>query len=310
MKKYLPILFTLLVLIVLAYVVIAKKNETISNVSVVTNNNSIGTFNKKRNCAKPPQFLKKMKIPQPVMIDLSQKKFKGIALLYGRNYSQALHPKQWEQFGHLGTYSLDKEGNMYLVPMPFISIYPTTFNLQKNIYIVDTLTGKLSIFMHLDDVHPSANNPYGINAIVYDCDDHTLWVSAIDESTYQRQKGVIYHIDIQTKRIIEKIQDIDALSLALLQSNKGKFLLVGSARDNGLYAYKIDKNHISTSVKMIELPNVNEHIRKIKVKGNNKLELQSIPFSYTLISQTAQEDRKYYDLLWYEVTNMWDLKEK
>jgi len=311
MKKYLPILLVFIVLIVAATIVISKKNEKEPSIERVENSANIGTFTKQRSCARLPKFLKTMNIPQPVTIDLSQKEYKGIALLYGNNYSQVLHPKQWEQFDYLGTYSIDGQGNVYLVPMPFISIYPTTFNLQKNIYTLDTVTGKLSIFMHLDDVHPSANNPYGINAITYDCDDNTLWVSAIDESTYQAQKGVLYHIDIQTKMIIEKVKNIDALSLALVKSNKGKFLLLGSARDNALYAYKVDKSKISHNpVKITELPNVNEHIRKIKIKDKNKLELQSIPFSYTLISQTAQTDRKIYDLVWHKLKKIWKLKEK
>ena len=308
MKKHLPILLTSIVLLAVSYVVIVQKGRVSDKKDISIHN--IGTFTKQKSCVKLPKFLTSMKISHPVMIDLSQKVSKGIALLYGKEYTKILHPKQWEQFGHMGTYSLDKQGNIYLVPMPFISIYPTTFNLQKNIYKIDTSTGRLSIFMHLDDVHPSANNPYGINAIVFDCDDNTLWISAIDESTYTKQKGVLYHIDIKSKTIIEKIKNVDALSLALLTSDKGKFLLFGSARDNGLYAYQLNKGPISHPIKIIELPNINEHIRKIKVKGKNRLELQSIPFSYTLIAQTSQNDRAYYDLLWHEVKNLWELKEK
>ena len=134
------------------------------------------------------------------MIDLSQKRFKGIVLLYGKDFQQVLHPEQWEQYEHFSTYSVDEKGNVYLVPTPFISIRPTTFNLQKNIYKLDTKSGKTSIFMHFEDVLPSANNPYGLNAITYDCDDKTLWVAAIDESNYQSQKGVIYHINLQIQK--------------------------------------------------------------------------------------------------------------
>ena len=200
---------------------------------------NIGTFNVQKICAKSPRFLRHINIPQPVIIDLSQKKYKGIAFYHGESFSKVLHPKIWEQYEHFSTYSVDDKGNIFLVPTPFISIYPTTFNLQKNIYTLDSETGKISIFMHFESVDPSAQNPYGINAITFDCDDKTLWAATIDSSNYRLQKGRIFHISTQEKRVLAEIPTIDALSLATLKTNKEKYLLVGSARDNGLYAYNI-----------------------------------------------------------------------
>jgi len=312
MRKYLPILMTLIVVVIAAYFVVSQKKETMAIDKVPEKKRQfLGTFTKQKKCAVPPQFLTQMKIPQPVIIDLSQKRFKGIALHYGQNFSKTLHPKLWEQYEHFSTYTVDTQGNIYLVPTPFISILPTTFNLQKNIYKLDSKTGKISIFMHFDEVHPTANNPYGLNAITYDCDDGTLWVASIDESDYQSQKGVIYHVNPQTKEILQKVEGVDALSITLLKSEKGKFLLLGSARDNGLYAYPIIKNKLeNTPIKIISLPNANEHIRKIKIINKNTLELQSIPFSYTLIAQTAKEDRIYYTITWNVRKKMWRIKGK
>ena len=307
MKKYFPVIIALIVVVMAGYVVMSKKHSKSTSQETTVN---IGTFTKKPSCSRPPQFLKKMHIPQPVIIDLSQESYKGIALLYGKEFKNVLHPKQWEQYGHFSTYALDEVGNVYLVPMPFISIEPTTFNLQKNIYKLDTKTGKISIFMYLNDVHPSPNNPYGINAITYDCDDKTLWVSAIDESDYQSQKGAIYHISPKNKKVLQKFTSVDALSLALLKTSKGKLLLFGSARDNGLYAYKIDKKMTKKPQKILELPSVNMHIRKIKVTAHNQLELQTIPFSYSLIAQTEKQRRSYYNAVWDENKKDWYVKKK
>jgi len=306
MFKYLPLIVTFIMISFVGYIVVTKKSEYIFMEAQKTN--TIGAFVKQKTCARPPQFLTNLKIPQPVMIDLSQKRFKGIALLHGKNLEKVFHPKQWEQYGYMGTYTLDEKGNIYVAPMPYISIYPTTFNLQKNIYKVDSKTGKLSIVMHLDDVFPSASNPYGVNTLTYDCDDKTLWVAAIDESDYSSQKGVIYHIDLETKEILQKIEGFDVLSMTLLQSDKGKFLLVGSARDNGLYAYRITENKLEDkAVKLLELPHANEHIRKIKITAKNQLELQSIPFSYTLIARSAKEDRLVYKANWNSHQSSWIL---
>ncbi len=311
MHKYIPIVISLVVIAIIGYVVVSKKNEnTVANIQSKEQTN-IGTFTKQTMCARPPQILKRLNIPQPVIIDLSQKQYKGVALHFGKNFEKTLHPEQWKQYEHFSTYASDEKGNIYLTPMPFISIYPTTFNLQKNIYKLESETGKISIFMHLDDVHPSANNPYGINAIAYDCDNKTLWVAAIDESDYKDQKGVIYHIDPKTKEILQRMEGFDVLSMTILRSKKGKYLLVGSARDNGLYAYKINNGKLSLKPKkLLELPSVNEHIRKIKIKGKNHMELQAIPFSYSLIAQTAKKDRIYYRADWDKKLGIWQLKKE
>ncbi len=311
MKKYLPIIISLLVVAGVAFVVINKKN-TQTKEAVVEKKFTIENFNKQKSCARHPQFLKQLKVTQPITIDLSQQQFKGLAFLWGKNFSKVIHPKAWETYEHFSTYALDEVGNAYLAPMPFISIKPTTFNLQKNIYRLDSKTGKLDIFMNFDDVHPSASNPYGIISLVYDCDDHTLWVSAIDESDYKSQKGVIYHVDVKSKRVLQRVEGFDALTITLLKSEKGKFLLAGSARENALYAYAIENKTLSKNAeRILELPSAQEHIRKINVRGQNLLELQTIPFSYTLIAQTSEgSERNHYSAKWDSSSLTWSLTKK
>ena len=299
MRKYFPIILSFIVLAVAGYIVVSKKHAKDRAETHGVQTGSIGAFGVQQTCARLPDFLKRLHIPQPVVIDLSQKQYKGIALHYGKNLDKTLHPVQWEQYAYLGTYATDKTGNIYIVPTPYISIDPATFNLQKNIYRLDTHTGKLGLWMHFDDVRPSAANPYGLSAIAYDCDDGTLWAAAIDESDYQKQKGAIYHIDTKHKEVLQKLEGVDALSLSLLRDAQGKYLLLGSARDNALYAYPVkNQKIINEPIKLLELPNANEHIRKIKVTQANTLALQSIPFSYTLIAQTAKKNRIRYEAVW------------
>ncbi len=309
MRRYLPIVLSVVLVGVAAFLVVSGKNKLLPQKTL--RQIDIGKFVPEGTCAKPPAFLRRLHIPQPVIIDLSQKRFKGVALLYGKKFQKVLHPRQWEQYEHFSTYTLDKRGNIYLAPTPFISIHPTTFNLQKKIYRLDTNTGKVSIWMEMDDVHPSEHNPYGINALAYDCDDKSLWVSAIDESDYKSQKGVIYHIDPSAKKILQRVNGFDALTLAVLHAAKGKYLLAGSARDNGLYAFAIDKGKLSeTPVRLLEIPDPNEHIRKIKIKGPNHLELQTIPFTYSMIARTAKKDRTHYDAFWHPDTKLWGVSIK
>ncbi len=307
MKRYLPIFTVFAILLAVGLYVIDKKNQTIPAQKMTRVSGDIGEFGRQHSCARPPQFLSRMHIPQPVMIDLSQKRFKGIALLYGKGFKKVLHPKQWEQYAHFGTYAVDEKGNVYLVPIPFISIHPDTFNLQKNIYKLDSKSGKLSVLMHFEGIVPSSKNPYGLNTIAYDCDSRTLWAAAIDKSDYSTQQGVIYHIDPKSRKILQKIKGVDVLSMALVRTSLGKFLLVGSARDNGLYAYPLKKDRLLPKpVRLLTLPDPNEHIRKIKIKGNNTLELQSIPFTYALIARSDRKDRMYYRVTWNREKKQWE----
>jgi len=309
MKRTLPVFISLLLTGSLAlFVIHAKQNKAAETSALKTYD--IGTFSPRRTCARSPKFLQKIGIAQPVMIDLSQKQYTGMALRYGKHFRHVLHPKQWEQYEHFSTYALDNVGNVYLIPTPFISIRPTTFNLQKKLYRLDSKSGKIGIFMNFDDVRPSANNPYGLNAIVYDCDDHTLWVAAIDESDYRQQRGVIYHIDPQTHRIMQQVNGFDALTLAIVHTSRGKYLLAGSARDSALYAFSMNKNSgmAQTPIRLFALPDPNEHIRKIKIDAQNKIALQSIPFSYSLIARASKRDRTHFEAEWLEDQQRWNVK--
>jgi len=206
----------------------------------------------------------------------------------------------------MGTYTLDQNGTLYLAPMPFISIRSDTFALQKSIYYIDTITGQLQKWMSIDEVTATPSDPYGIVSLVYDCDDHSLWVGAIDGSTYDTARGRIYHIDIATRRILQRYRGIDPLSLQILHTSHGKYLMAGSAKDGGLYVFDIGDGSIdSTPVLALDLESFDEHIRKIRIIGNNLIRIETIPFSYTLITRTASHDRAVYDYRWIPLEDHW-----
>jgi len=112
--------------------------------------------------------------------------------------------------------------------------------------------------------------------------------------------------------VLQRVEGLDALTITLIKSEKGKYLLAGSARENALYAYEVVDSKLSDSAKkLLELPSANEHIRKIKVRGQNMLELQTIPFSYTLIAETSNsKERNYYEATWNSNHDDWTLVQK
>lgn len=292
MRRLLP--FVVMVLLVLSAIAVYIAKEGYRAPKQVSAPFAVANLKDPNSCIKLPPFLAKLHISNPVLIDLSQQRFKGLALLFDKQFSKALHPKQWEQYGHLGTYALTQKGDIYLTPMPYISIQKSTFNLQKNLYKLDGKTGKLSIGMHFEDVEPNANNPYGIVSLAYDCSDHTLWVGAIDETSYRGERGVIYHIDPEKQKILEKIAGVDALSLKVLVAEGKKYLFVGSAYKPELSVIDLSAKKRYESRKLIELPDPTLRIRKIKRVDADTIKLEAIPFGYTLLAQSDAEYRKIF----------------
>ncbi len=313
MKRYLPVFAVLLFLSCAAYFLFNEKEQTTpltqTDTKIKKRTLNLDEFEKQKMCARIPQFLYQNRIFAPI-IDLSQTHYKGIAFIDAKT-KKVLHKKLWERYDALGTYTIDKQGNLYLTPNPFISITPATFNLQKAIYKLSS-NGKLSRWMVLDEIAPNARNPYGLISIVFDCDDNSLYVSAIDKSDYKSAKGRIYHINPQTKEILQKIEGFDALTLALLKTIKNKkYLLAGSARDNGVYANKIINNRLQEDfIKLFELPNPELRVRKIKVVAKNTLLLEAIKFNYSLIAQTAQKQRVAYKAIFDPRSQKWSIKKE
>jgi len=292
MKKVLPFISLLVVLLAGVYVFFLDTPSDNNKQSTI----EINTFYPTKPCFRLPKFLTKHGIHKNVMIDLSQQKAKGVSFRFGHKFQKILHAKEWEKYDYFGTYTLDKDGNVYLVPMPFISIHDKTFEYQKHIYKLDTSSGKLSIYMSFDDVKASNLNPYGLTSIVYDCKSDRFYISAIDESTYDKAYGVIYVVDKKTKKILQKIEGFDALSLAILEDDTHhRYLLAGSAKDSALYAYNITSSGLNDkSVKLLELPNATQHIRKIRIKSKNMIKLQAIEFSYSLVASSDSMSRYRY----------------
>jgi len=303
LKKFLPLIVVLSLLGVGAYFVLNSDSSVEKKEIKVEKKIDLESFNKKRSCSRLPMFLYKMGIKRPI-IDLSQEHYTGIAFYFDRG-KKVLHKKQWEQFENLGTYTIDKKGDIYLTPNPFISIKPTTFNLQKGIYKLGSKDGKLSRVMVIDEVKANAKNPYGLISILNDCKDSTIWVSSIDRTDYKGSKGRIYHIDINKKEILDKYSGFDALTLNWLYTKNSRYLIAGSALDNGVYLFDFKDNKLQKPVKLFSLPDAQLRVRKIKVIGKNKLLLEAIKFNYSLIAQSDKKHRDIFKATYNPATKEW-----
>jgi len=307
MKKLLPVLVALLLLVGVGYFIL-KDNPTKSEAKEVATF-KLDEFNRVKSCSQIPSFLYKLGITRPV-IDLSQMHHKGIAFYYGAKFNKVLHKKEWERYDALGTYTIDNLGNIYLTPAPFISIRASTFNLQKAIYKLDSKSGVLSRWMVIDEVKPNSTNPYGLISIVFDCSNSTLIASSIDESNYKEQKGVIYQINPKNREIINRVEGFDALTINILHTKDSKYLIAGSARDNGVYTFAFNGDKLnSKAFKLFELPNPRLRVRKIKVIGKNRLKIEAIKFNYSLVAETNKKQRFEYIATYNPTNSTWNIAE-
>ena len=308
MKKILPILLVLLILASAGYFVL--KDTATKEQKSELNSFKLEEFGKVRSCSRLPSFLYRAGVKRPI-IDLTQLHYKGIAFYYGAGFKKVLHKKEWERYDALGTYTIDGFGNIYLAPTPFISIRPSTFNLQKAIYKIDSKSGELTRWMEIDDIKPNATNPYGIMSIVYDCDSSTLIASSLDESNYKAQKGVVYQINPKTDDIINRVESFDALTVNILHSKNSKYLITGSARDNSVYAFSFKGDKIMpTPHKLFELPNPMLRVRKIKIMDKNRLKLEAIKFNYSLVAETNKKQRTEYIATYNPINSTWNIVAK
>ncbi len=289
LRRYVPIILAIAAVAVSGYFLLTKEQSKVTaRVKQPLFKSEILAVKK---CASLPHFLSLKSIGSPILIDLSQQRFKGVALLYGRGFEKVYHPLQWEQYEHMGTYTLSADTDIYLAPIPYISIRPTTFNLQNKIYKIDSNSGKLEIYKEFEDVKADANNPYGIVGVEYDCDDDTLWVSAIDRSDYTHARGRLYHVDLKTKKILAKKEGLDLLTLKVVYAKDGKYILAADARTPRVVAIKVSKDGIEDAVNVLSLPDPNLRVRKIKPIDKDLIKLEAIPFNYTLVARSSNKNR-------------------
>ena len=84
MKRLLPIVVALVFVVgLVTFVIIVKQRHRVSPDAHAFD---IGAFSPVRSCSRLPRFLRRRHISQPVMIDLSQKHYTGVALRYGHNF--------------------------------------------------------------------------------------------------------------------------------------------------------------------------------------------------------------------------------
>lgn len=280
------------------YFLTSKQNKKSSD--TLPNKFKIGIVN---NCRKIPSFITKLNMRQPA-IDSKQQGHGGGLLI--RDISQPKNTwqgKSWKQSGYIGAFERDSIGNIFLTPVPYVSLKKNPPKEQNQIYIINAQTSEMSLFMKMPSTKvPNTKNPFGTMGLSYDCDTDSLYVTSVAGSEPLIEHGIIYQVDVINNKVTSKFEHTDAIGVGIFNTLKGKRLYYGSARNPHIYSILLDefgkfsgKKRYEFSLTDIQGGN-STLARKIQFKkvGNKyQMIIKETEFGFRLMAENNLNLKKY-----------------
>lgn len=257
-------------------------------------------------CARIPAFVSKLGMQQPVAIDTSLTQYPGLVLRELRGQQRLFQHSGWKITGQVGSTVRDAQGNIYLIPVPIVSLATNPLERRNIVYKVDSQTGVMTEFVELPiPIELSQGNPFGTMGITLDCQTASLYVSSVAGSSPAKINGTIYRIDLANGKIADSYSGVDAIGIAVFNLPNEKRLYFGDARSSSLFSVKLKstgdfiigskprhelslltvKNGDSTQIRKIHFPRTNQ--------GNHIMSLEETEFSYRLIAELHARQKKY-----------------
>ncbi|MEZ4725862.1 MAG: hypothetical protein R3E79_01880 [Caldilineaceae bacterium] len=222
-----------------------------------------------------------------------------------RNYQ---HPS-WDDAGYLGHVVLDRGGNLYTFPAPYVSLIDNPPELQNIIYRIDSTTAELTRFYTLTaPALPTGENPFGIMGLAYDCDTESLYASSVAGSTRAETLGQIVRLDLATREVRFRYEGVDAFGMGLYIGPTGKRLYYGLTRTPEIYSIGVDDaGNLLDDIRLeITLPDPSLKARRLIFATDGSLQVRSRPFDFNLIV-TSERPEVLFTYQLDEATQQWQL---
>ncbi len=276
---------------------------TITADPTIVDNKANFPFGATSHCRKVPAFISKLAMRMPSIDSRLTDSSMGLLIRDFSKKDEVWQHPSWKISGYVGAFERDDKGNIYVTPLPYVSLQDNPPEKQNQIYRIDSKTGEMSLFMVLPATDkPNNKNPFGTMGLHFDCDTKSLYVSSVAGSKPMQEKGVILQVDINTKKILSKFENTDVIGLGVFNTPQGKKLYFGSARDPYLYSVALDKQGHFVGDKKYEL-SLSELeggdttiIKQIKFKlKNNKatMVLKDMEFGFRLLAENNPIKKKY-----------------
>lgn len=265
---------------------------------------SSGLFGQVTKCRAFPEFLKNMGfIPQKSYFTTSEKHLIGINAIMAETPDnpssevlKTFQDESWKSAGYLSAMSIDKYGNVFVIPTPRITTIFNPFEEQNTIYKIATATGIMEPFVSIPVNHlPNPKNPFGLLSIAYDCASENLIVSTVSGSDEKNELGNVFVINTIDKTIKKILDSIDVYGIGIIDNGNIKELYLGSAKNQSLSKLSLDKNcqPISRIQKILDLSGVgkrgDDKIKKIRFINPNSVVLNVSPFYYNLSAPSENQ---------------------
>ena len=254
-----------------------------------------------QNCKRAPAFLKELGFdPNRSALTTTIQRQKGVVLVeydrQGNINRQYQHPT-WKTMGHAGKVTLGPMGDAYVLPTPMVNAYDNPAQEMNTIYKIDNESGKLEKWVRLPvQADPHAGNPYGLMGATIDCRTLQLYVSTISGSTYEKEEGQIFRIDLRTKKVESILSSTDAMGLCLVESRGQRFLYYGKARASEIWALDVN-DPSSKPVRVVNLdgigPRGDDRARKLDISSQGRLTVTGVPFYYNLTAPVMKRESRY-----------------
>ena len=259
-------------------------------------------------CRKPAPFIKNIGFDaNRSAFSSTEKNKKGIVLIQFPKVKgdttdiKMYQDSSWKQFGYMGSITTDDNGNVYTAPIPFVNSLETPVLEMNKLYKVDAATGKMELFCELPK--PILSNDivaFAVLGVYYDCHGKKLYAASVSGSTRDEEKGVIYVIDIATKKVIDELKGYDAAGLFVGGTTGEKKLYFGSARKPNIYSVALTKEgkfkntKINTELSLDNLgPRGNDKARRIRYDKAGNLIIFGVEFNYSLAAQSEKPETGY-----------------
>lgn len=272
-------------------------------------------------CKAQPAFIKKLGFNvNRSALSTSESRKMGVVLVQfneqgdttngGRKYYQ---DSSWKTAGWLGPILIDPKGNCFLAPIPVINLIDNPPAKQNIIYKIDGNTGKMNQFLSLPvKENTTFDNPYGLLGFTYLCETNTLYASTVQGSTRQNEVGILYAINAEDGKILDKIENIDVIGMGISYISGQRKLYFGSARTTNIYSIVLDKKGTFSGKPLLEFsianlgPRGDDKARRIKFdKATGNMIVVGIEFNYNLTAPTEKQEN-IYTFSWNNDSQKWE----
>lgn len=223
--------------------------------------------------------------------------------------SRTYQDPSWDDAGYLGHVVLDRGGNVYTFPAPYISLIDNPPALQNILYRIDSTTATMTRFYTLTASAPSPEgNPFGMMGLAYDCDTESLYISSVAGSTRAETLGQIVRLDLASREVRFRYEGVDAFGLGVYIGPTGKRLYYGLARAPEIYSIGVDERGdlLDDSKLEITLPDTTLKARRVVFGTDGTLQVRSRPFDFNLIV-TSDRPEVVYNYRLDPATHRWQL---